>query len=157
MAVEVTTEEIPLTIDENPVTTVETTVEAPVTTVETPAPEATGPEPLAGPGAALHAAAEPLPAEVVALEPKRKPGRPAGSKNKEPGKPRKPRAKAVAIEPVVPVSVEPPPEEYLPLPGSRRIPTEARDSREVLMLRLLSEQAGARQRNKVALWKSWFL
>ena len=141
MAVEVTTEEIPLTIDENPVTTVETTVEAPVTTVETPAPEATGPEP---------------PAEVVALEPKRKPGRPAGSKNKEQGKPRKPRAKAVTIEPVVPVTVEPPLEEYLPLPGSRRIPTEARDSREVLMLRLLSEQAGARQRNKVALWKSWF-
>ena len=142
MAVEVTTEEIPLTIDENPVTTVETTVEAPVTTVETPAPEATGPVP---------------PPEVVALEPKKKPGRPAGSKNKEPGKPRKPRAKAVAIEPVVPVTVEPPLEEYLPLPGSRRIPTEARDSREVLMLRLLSEQAGARQRNKVALWKSWFL
>ena len=60
------------------------------------------------------------------------------------------------IEPVAPVTVEPPLEEYLPLPGSRRIPTEARDSREVLMLRLLSEQAGARQRNKVALWKSWF-
>ena len=57
MAVEVTTEEIPLTIDENPVTTVETTVEAPVTTVETPAPEATGPVP---------------PPEVVALEPKKK-------------------------------------------------------------------------------------
>ena len=91
------------------------------------------------------------PAEVVAL-PKRKPGRPAGSKNKQPGKPRKPRAKAVAV-PVEPVE---PPEEYLPLPGSRRIPTEARDSREALMLRLLSEQAGARQRNKVALWKSWF-
>ena len=125
MAVEVTTEEIPLTIDENPVTT----DEKPVTTP---------------------------PPEVVALEPKRKPGRPAGSKNKEAGKPRKPRAKAVTIEPVAPVTVEPPLEEYLPVPGSRRIPTEARNSREVLMLRLLSEQAGARQRNKVALWKSWF-
>ena len=136
MAAELT-EEIPVTIDENPVTTDEnpvTTDEKPVTTDEKPA---TTPPP-----------------EVVALEPKRKPGRPAGSKNKEPGKPRKPRAKAVAVVPVEPVE---PVEEYLPaLPGSRRIPTEARDGREVLMLRLLSEQAGARQRNKVALWKSWF-
>ena len=142
MAAELT-EEIPVTIDENPVTIDEnpvTTDEKPVTTDEKPA---TTPPP-----------------EVVALEPKKKPGRPVGSKNKEPGKPRKPRAKAVAVVPVEPVeSVEPvePPEEYFPvLPGSRRIPTEARDGREVLMLRLLSEQAGARQRNKVALWKSWF-
>ena len=79
MAAEVTTEEVPVTIDEtvkideNPVTTPVKTDEKPVTIEK---PVTTDVEP---------------PAEVVALEPKRKPGRPAGSKNKEPGKPRKPR------------------------------------------------------------------
>ena len=95
-------------------------------------------------------APEAIPADVLALAPKRKPGRPIGSKSKEPGKPR-PRAKAVAV----PIREEP--IESPPLPGSRPIPTEARDSREALMLRLLSQQANARQNNKVAVWKSWFL
>ena len=92
------------------------------------------------------------PADVLAIAPKRKPGRPIGAKSKEPGKPR-PRAKAVVT---VPIREEPVPVESPPLPGSRPIPTEARDSREALMLRLLSQQANARQNNKVALWKSWF-
>ena len=144
---EVTIQEIPITTDENSITIDEnpvTTDEKPVTTDDTDEkPEA-------------------LPADVVALEPKKKPGRPVGSKNKEPGKPRKPRAKAVAPR-EEPVPVEPPipplpdqPYDAPTLPGSRRIPTEARDSHEAMMLRLLSQQANARQQNKVALWKSWF-
>ena len=132
---EVTIQEIPLTNDENPTTT----DQKPVTTDEV----------------------EALPADVVALEPtpKKKPGRPVGSKNKQPGKPRKPRAKAVAVPVHAPRPSEPEPYEPYDapaLPGSRRIPTEARDSREAMMLRLLSHQANARQQNKVALWKSWF-
>ena len=127
--------ETPILIPETHVTIVETPVttnESTVTTTES-------------------AADETIPADVVALEPKKKPGRPAGSKNKEPGKPR--RAKVVLIE----QPVTPEPDYGAPaLPGSRRIPTEARDSREALMLRLLSQQANARQHNKVALWKSWF-
>ena len=132
---EVTITEIPMT-DENPVTIDDN----PITTDEKPVNEA-----------------EALPADVVALEPtpKRR-GRPVGSKNKEPGKPRKPRAKAVAVPVPVPQPREPEPYEAPALPGSRRIPTEARDSSEAMMLRLLSHQANARQQNKVALWKSWF-
>ena len=133
--------ETPVTIPETPVATEETPVtidESAVTTDETPL---------------LN---DPLPADVVSLEPtpKRKPGRPPGSKNKEPGKPRKPRAKA-AVVPIDPPPLEPE-ARYRPLPESRPIPNEARDSREALMLRLLSQQANARQQNKVALWKSWF-
>ena len=139
MAEELTITETPTT-DEKPITTDEPPVkidENPVTTEE-----------------------KPLPADVVALEPtpKRKPGRPPGSKNKEPGKPRKPRAKAVVVAEAVapPEPPEPEPYDTPALPGSRRIPTEARDSHEAMMLRLLSHQAKARQQNKVALWKSWF-
>ena len=146
---EVTIQEIPITTDENSVTIDEN----PITTGETPVKTNEADE-----------KPEALPADVVALEPtpKRKPGRPVGSKNKEPQKPRKPRVKAVAPR-EEPVPVEPPmpplpdhPYDRPALPGSRRIPTQARDSREAMMLRLLSHQANARQQNKVAMWKSWF-
>ena len=138
--------ETPVIIPETPVATEET----PVTTDES---AVTTDESAAARAIAAHEPA--LPADVVSLEPtpKRKPGRPPGSKNKEPGKPRKPRAKVVPIE--KPVALEP---DYdaPALPGSRRIPTEAQDSREAMMLRLLTQQANTRQHNKVALWKSWF-
>ena len=140
MVEELTITETPATTDKNSVSIDETPLEIPETPLKT---SVTFDE---------AAAPAPIPADVVALEPKRKPGRPPGSKNREQGKPRKPRAKAVAV-PIREEPVEPPP----PLPGSRPIPTEARDSREALMLRLLSQQANARQQNKVAMWKSWFL
>ena len=140
MVEELTITETPAATDENSVSIDETPLEIPETPLKT-SPSVTFDETTPAP----------VPADVVALEPKRKPGRPVGSKSKEPGKPRKPRAKAIAV-PIREEPVELPP----PLPGSHPIPTEARDSREALMLRLLSQQANVRQQNKVALWKSWF-
>ena len=133
------TPETPLDIPEIPSDILETPLDIPETPVKTRA------------SVTFDEAA--APADVLAIAPKRKPGRPIGAKSKEPGKPR-PRAKAVTV----PIREEPVPVEspLSPLPGSRPIPTEARDSREALMLRLLSQHASARQNNKVALWKSWF-
>ena len=86
--------------------------------------------------------------------PRRKPGRPLGSKSKEPGKPRTPRKKVVIEEaPVAPVA---PVEEERVLPGSRPIPTEAHNDTTALMLELLRQQAQQRQTRKADLWKSWF-
>ena len=88
-------------------------------------------------------------------EPKRKPGRPAGSRNKQPAKPRAKRA-------VVSEAVEyaPPP---APAPSPPRwdaqhqpIPTEAKTEMAELMLRLLSGQAMERQRRKDAQRRAWF-
>ena len=91
------------------------------------------------------------PAELP--EPKRKPGRPAGSRNKQPAKP---RAKRVVVSEAV---------EYAPPPPTPRwdaqhqpIPTEADAKTEMaqLMLRLLSGQATERQRRKDAQRRAWF-
>ena len=86
------------------------------------------------------------------VTPKRKPGRPLGSKSKEPGKPRAPRKKRVVVE-EAPVEEEVPPRA---LPGSRPIPTHAHDDTTALMLELLRQQAQTRQTRKTDLWKSWF-
>ena len=96
-------------------------------------------------------AEEPPAPEAVA---KRKPGRPAGSKNRLQGMPRKPRAKKVEVieEPIEEVSFEDPP----PEPQYQRIPTVAATSKEERMLRLLADHAKSRRSRKVALWKSWF-
>ena len=91
-------------------------------------------------------------------EPKRKPGRPAGSRNKQPAKP---RAKRVVVSEAVELQPPPPP---APLPAPRwdaqhqPIPTEAEATTEMaqLMLRLLSGQAIERQRRKDAQRKAWF-
>ena len=80
--------------------------------------------------------------------PKKKPGRPVGSKSKEPGKPRAKRVKIV--EEAVPHSPPPPVEQ-----PSRPIPTR-RDSDSALMLEMLSQHAKERQNRKADLWKSWF-
>ena len=106
---------------------------------------------------------EALPDEITKLPeepaPKRKPGRPLGSKSREPGKARKPRAKKVEVveEPVVQDIEEVPAYEEAPrvLP-SQPIPTEARNDRDVKMLRLLQEHSMNRRQRKVAMWKSWF-
>ncbi len=86
--------------------------------------------------------------------PKRKPGRPTGSKSKIPGKPRAPRQKRVVVAPE-----EIPEEEEIPeraLPNSRPIPTHAYDDRTVMMLAMLQQQADDRKSRKAALYKSWF-
>ena len=101
------------------------------------------------------------PAELP--EPKRKPGRPAGSKNKQPAKP---RAKRVVVSEAV--ELQPPP----PAPPALRaaaelppptvaaqhqpIPTEAKTEMAELMLRLLSGQAMERQRRKDERRRAWF-
>ncbi len=86
--------------------------------------------------------------------PKRKPGRPAGSKSKVPGKPRAPRQKRVVVEEVPDATPEEEVERILP--GSRPIPTHGYDSRTVMMLEMLRLQADERKNRKAALYKSWF-
>ena len=95
------------------------------------------------------------PAELP--EPKRKPGRPAGSRNKQPAKP---RAKRVVVSEAVELQPPPPP---APSPARwdaqhRPIPTEAEATTEMaqLMLRLLSGQAMERQRRKDERRRAWF-
>ena len=104
---------------------------------------------------------EPVVEELVEETPKakRKPGRPAGSKSKIPGKPRAPRQKRVVVVDV-PEEPEEIPEETpvveRALPGSRPIPTHGFDDRAVAMLAMLQQQADDRKNRKAALYKSWF-
>ena len=137
--------------------------EEPVETQESELPgEATAEIPAAEPSreAERPREAEPLreaePAEVEPL-PKRKPGRPLGSKSKEPGKPRKPRAKKVVVQEEAVVEARPPQEE-LPraIPGSFPIPEEAYDLRAAKMLRLLQIQGDQRKQQKRQMYSSWF-
>ena len=90
--------------------------------------------------------------ETVA--PKRKPGRPAGARNRGPPKPRAKRVVvSEAVEYAPPPSPEPPPRwdaQHQP------IPTEAKTEMAELMLRLLCGQSAERQRRKDALRRSWF-
>ena len=92
------------------------------------------------------------PAELP--EPKRKPGRPAGSRNRQPAKP---RAKRVVVSEAVEYAPPPPP---APTPRwdaqHQPIPTEAKTEMAELMLRLLSGQAMERQRRKDAQRRAWF-
>ena len=86
--------------------------------------------------------------------PKRKPGRPTGSKSKVPGKPRAPRQKKVVVADVPEEIPEEIPERVLP--NSRPIPTHGYDDRTVMMLAMLQQQADDRKSRKAALYKSWF-
>ena len=93
------------------------------------------------------------PEPVEAVEPpKRKPGRPAGSKSKIQGKPRAKR-KVVQPEPESASSEE---DVTVRAPQQRRIPTEAVDSNTAMMLALLRQQQSHRQNRKAELWRSWF-
>ena len=134
MAVTITEE--PVTIAEEPVTI----AEEPVTTAEEPATMA--------PTTATETVEEPA---VEEPQPKKR-GRPVGSKNKEPGKPRAPRKK--------PEIVQEPIEQVQELPraveGSFPIPEEAYDLRTAKMLRLLQMQADQRKRNKENVWRNLY-
>ena len=137
-----------VTITEEPITTQEeavTIAEEPVTTQEEPVTIQEEPVTIAE-----ESVINPQP------EPKRKPGRPTGSKNREPGKPRKPRAKKVQIQEE---SVENrPPLDELPraIAGSMPIPEEAYDLRTAKMLRLLQMQSDHRKSMKRNMYSSWF-
>ena len=91
-------------------------------------------------------------------EPKRKPGRPAGSRNKQPAKSRTKKLPVVVSEAV---DIEPPPP-TTPTETPRwdaqhqPIPTEAKTEIAELMLRLLSQQSSERIRRKDNLRRSWF-
>lgn len=132
MAVTITEE--PVTIAEEPVTI----AEDPVTIAEDPVTTSQEPE--------QKAVEEPVLKEA---EPKKR-GRPVGSKNKEPGKPRAPRKK--------PEIVQEPIEQELPraVEGSFAIPEEAYDLRTAKMLRLLQMQADQRKRNKENVWRNLY-
>ena len=112
--------------------------EDPVTIAEDPVTTSQEPE--------QKAVEEPVLKEV---EPKKR-GRPVGSKNKEPGKPRAPRKK--------PEIVEEPIQQELPraVEGSFPIPEEAYDLRTAKMLRLLQMQADQRKRNKENVWRNLY-
>ena len=83
-------------------------------------------------------------------EAKKKPGRPAGSRNKGPSKPRK----KVVSEPVVAPSRAPSPPRWDA--QHQPIPTQATTEMAELMLRLLSNQSMERQRRKDAQRRAWF-
>lgn len=87
-------------------------------------------------------------------EAKRKPGRPSGSRNKGPSKPR--AKKVVVSEPVVAPSRAPSPPrwdaQHQPIPTQDQATTEMAQ----LMLRLLSNQSMERQRRKDAQRRAWF-
>ena len=112
-------------------------------------------EALSAPAAIPPEPEETLSTPAELPEPKRKPGRPAGSRNKQPAKP---RAKRVVVS--EPVDLQPPPP---PAPSPPRwdaqhqpIPTEAKTEMAELMLRLLSGQAMERQRRKDERRRAWF-
>ena len=96
---------------------------------------------------------EPEQVEQESPTPKKKPGRPVGSKSKEPGKP---RAKRKIVE--RPAESDELENIEIPraLPGSRPIPSEAHDSTSAQMLRILTAHTQQRQREKTELYKSWF-
>jgi hypothetical protein len=110
---------------------------------------------------ALHIAETAPESAVEQPAAKKKPGRPAGSRNKGPPKP---RAKRVVVSEAV--EYAPPPRvEDAPPPSPERsqwdaqhqpIPTDAKTEMAELMLRLLSGQSAERQRRKDALRRSWF-
>ena len=88
------------------------------------------------------------------VEPKRKPGRPAGSRNKVSAKS---RAKKVVVSEAVEVVPPPSPQPAPRWDGKHQpIPTDAKTEMAELMLRLLSGHATKRQRRKDAQRRAWF-
>ena len=150
-----------VTIREEPVETQESPGEA----AEIPAEgEAEGEAEPPREAEAEESSSAPAPQEPL---PKRKPGRPQGSKSKEPGKPRKPRAKKVEFVKAAPLREEEVarPQESSPAaapqlpratPGSFPIPEEAYDLRAAKMLRLLQIHGDQRKQQKRQMYSSWF-
>ena len=131
-------------IAQEPATTTETTLE--IAEEETPETQET------------VATTEP---QEVRAEPKRKPGRPVGSRSRIQGKPRAKRvAKAVPL--VVPTEEEESSgEEFIEVrrhreETHRRLPTEGYDRDSRLMMAMLKQQHQERQTRKSDLWRSWF-
>ena len=140
---------------ETPAVIAETVEDIPQELTETRAKSATAEQqPSNGSSdVALHAT-ETVPESDVEQPAKKKPGRPAGSRNKAPAKP---RVKKVVVSEAV---------EYAPPPSPissprwdaqhQPIPIEAHNEMAALMLRMLSGQSMERQRRKEAQRKAWF-
>ena len=79
---------------------------------------------------------------------KKKPGRPVGSKSKEPGKPRAKRVKIVEADEREYAPEQPAPQ----VQHTQRIPNDP----NALMFQLLTDHARTRSNRKSDLWKSWF-
>ena len=156
---DVTIAEEPVTIPENHVAIAEPHsghTMAEQTEGETTVVEDAALRPLRGPIIAEHIEDAPAP--------KRKPGRPLGSKSAVPGKPRAPRAKKVVVVDEEPVVCEAVAERHSPepkalprmTPGAMPIPEEAYDLRTAKMLRLLQLQSDTRKDQKRRTYSSWF-
>ena len=117
------TTDIPLETTETVIETIETPTETPIDTIETE-----------------------LTPEIIIPK---KNGRPLGSKNKTPFKPR-PRKPKVIEEPIEPLSEEE------PEPQQRKIPTKPHNALADAMLRLLNSHQIDRIRRKDAQRRSWF-
>ena len=139
--------EEPITIAEEPITNA-TTIDPEPATID-PQPVTTDPETIDSGAGQQSRHPEPITTDPT---PKRKPGRPQGSKSKEPGKPRR---KKVEIQEEKVEIVEP---QELPraTPGSFPIPEEAFDLKTAKMLRLLQMQKDVRVQQKRNMYSSWF-
>ena len=94
--------------------------------------------------------------EEELIEPiKKKPGRPAGAKNKGPSKPR-PKRKIVIVE--EPLTEEAPPISQIQQrdPYQRQLPTEPNDELSELLLTVLNRHQNERVRRKAEQRRSWF-
>ena len=138
-------EETQTTVEETQ-TIAEEIVETPATIDEETIPESVPAEEI------VENPSETLP------EPKRKPGRPSGSRNKQPAKPRAKKLPVVVSEAVdIAPSQAPSPIETPRWDAQHQpIPTEAKTEIAELMLRLLSQQSSERIRRKDSLRRSWF-
>ena len=152
-----------VTIREEPIETIETNQES-EPPQETAEGASAGAEATPIESSVPEAESEALPEEPL---PKRKPGRPQGSKSKEPGKPRKPRAKkvefvreeaveSVAVDHRVAAAELHPRELPRATEGSFPIPEEAYDLRAAKMLRLLQMQSDQRKQQKRHVYSNWF-
>ncbi len=105
-----------------------------------------------------HPVEEPIVEESIAEEPvveevkpKKRAGRPSGSKDKVQRPKRKPRV-VINEEPLY---VDPP-EMPRALEGSLPIPPPTESDKAALMFHLLTQQAKGRKNAKQELWRSWF-
>ena len=119
-------------IQETPIETIETPIETPETPIDT--------------------IDNPIETPIETIKTPKKNGRPLGSKNKTPFKPR-PRKQKVIEEPIEHVSEE---ELGQSDPQQRLLPTEPHNALADAMLRLLNSHQMDRIRRKDAQRRSWF-
>ncbi len=97
-----------------------------------------------------------IPTEEVKPTPKKRAGRPSGSKDKVP----RPKRKTTAVVKEEPLYVESTIESIQEMPraleGSLPIPPPTESEKAALMFHLLTQHAKGRKSAKQELWRSWF-